>query len=357
MKKILFITPHRIGRSPSQRFRFEQYLDYFKENGFDYKISFLLNKKDDRIFYSKGHLLNKAILFFKFMVVRFNDLIKARKYDIIFIQREAFFLGFPFFEYCFSKMNAKLIFDFDDSIWLQNVSDANKKFNWLKNYNKTSKIIGYADLVIAGNRYLANYALKYNKRIEIIPTTIDTQLYYSRNKNTNKKNVCIGWTGSTTTIQHFKLAINFLYILKKKYGEQISIKVIGDGNYYNEELNIIGIPWILSDETNQLQSFDIGIMPLPDDEWAEGKCGLKGLQYMNLEIPTIMTPVGVNSEIIEDGVNGFLATSDDEWVEKLSLLIENPLLREKLGKAGRKTIIDKYSVESQKDKYISLLNL
>lgn len=96
-------------------------------------------------------------------------------------------------------------------------------------------------------------------------------------------------------------------------------------------------------------------MPLPGDEWAKGKCGLKGLQYMALEIPTVMSPVGVNTEIIQDGENGFLANSDQEWIEKLSLLIESDALRIKLGKAGRKTVMDSYSITSQKEHFLSLL--
>jgi glycosyltransferase involved in cell wall biosynthesis len=152
---------------------------------------------------------------------------------------------------------------------------------------------------------------------------------------------------------HFEYAIPFLRKINEKYGNDITFKVIGDSSYQNEELNIVGISWNEADEIKELSGFDIGIMPLPDDEWAKGKCGLKGLQYMALEIPTIMSPVGVNTEIIQDGVNGFLAVDIDEWVEKLSLLIESLALREKLGKAARKTVLEKYSFESQKQNYLN----
>lgn len=139
--------------------------------------------------------------------------------------------------------------------------------------------------------------------------------------------ITIGWSGSITTIKHFEFALPVLRKLKEKYGDRLRFKVIGDASYTNEELGIKGIGWKREDEVKELSEFDIGVMPLPDDEWANGKCGLKGLQYMALEIPTIMSPVGVNTEIIKDGKNGFLASEINEWLEKTSRLIENSDLR------------------------------
>src|SRR5258705_12517965 len=129
------------------------------------------------------------------------------------------------------------------------------------------------------------------------------------------------------------------------------VKRMGDSRYINNELGIKGVPWKKDDELKELNEIDIGIMPLSDSEWAKGKCGLKGLQYMALGIPTIMSPVGVNTEIIEDGVNGFLASGTNEWVNKLSRLIESEQLRRQLGIASCKTVEDKYSVKSQQHVY------
>ena len=143
--------------------------------------------------------------------------------------------------------------------------------------------------------------------------------------------------------------------MKKKYGDRIMIKVIGDGNYKNESLQVISQNWHAEHEVRELNTFDIGIMPLPNDEWAKGKCGLKGLSYMACGVPTVMSPVGVNAEIIQHGVNGFLAETTDEWIQILSELIENKLLREKTGLAGRETILAQYSVEANKQKYLQAL--
>ncbi len=353
MPKILFLTVHRPNRSPSQRFRFEQYLPYLKEEGFDYLHFFLLNEKDDKTFYTKGKMFSKLFLVIKSAIKLFKLIGKANDYDFIFIQRECFMLGTSYFEKRFSKSRAKLIYDFDDSIWLLDVSNANKAFAWLKNPDKTSKIILYSNIVVAGNEYLGNYAKQFNKNVKIIPTTINTS-EYSKKGIRAKDKICIGWSGSLTTIKHFEHAVPCLIKLKQKFGDKITFKIIGDSTYVNETLNIKGTGWKSETEVEELLALDIGIMPLPDDLWAQGKCGLKGLQYMALEIPTIMSPVGVNTNIIKDGENGFLANSENEWIEKLTRLIESKELREKIGKAGRETVEQKFSIKAQKNNFLSL---
>jgi glycosyltransferase involved in cell wall biosynthesis len=353
MPSILFLTVHRPDRSPSQRFRFEQYIPFLKQNGFRCEHFFLLDEKDDKIFYSRGKIMAKLNLVLKSLGKLRGLLGKAGDYDFIFIQRECFMLGTSYFEKKISRSRAKVIYDFDDSIWLLDVSDANKKFAWLKDPDKTSKIISYCDVVVAGNAYLADYAKQFNANVKVIPTTIDTSSY-NRSEKIPHQAVCIGWSGSLTTLKHFDFAVPFLKKLKERFGDKITFKVIGDPTYFNAALNIKGTLWKSETEVEDLSAFDIGIMPLPDDKWAKGKCGLKGLQYMALEIPTVMSPVGVNTEIIEDGVNGFLASTENEWIEKLAMLIESKELRSKIGKAGRETVKERFSMEAQKNNYLSL---
>ncbi len=353
-KKILFVVPHRPDRAPSQRFRFEQYLSFLNENGFEFDYSALLEEEDDKVFYKHGDLFSKAIVFFKSIRRRQRDVRRVGNYDLVFIQREAFMTGSTRFEKRFKKSGTKLVFDFDDAIWLSNVSDANRKFNWLKDPGKTAKLIAMSDLVFAGNDFLADYARQFNKNVVVVPTTIDTEEYVAMNVNCDSEKIIIGWSGSITTIKHFEFALPFLKILKKKYGDKLEIKVIGDVNYANEELGIKGIAWNKENEIRDLSTFDIGIMPLPDDEWAKGKCGLKGLQYMALEIPTLMSPVGVNAEIVQHGVNGFLPATTEEWVASIETLISSPERRKKMGEAARKTVEENYSVKVWKGKYLEL---
>lgn len=356
MTKILFIAPHRKDRSPGQRFRFEQYFSFLKQNGFACELSYIISEADDKIFYAHGNYLKKAIVLLKALAIRLKNVLQKNQYDIIFIYREAFLTGTILFEKLLANSKAKLVFDFDDAIWHLDISDGNKQFSWLKNQGKTAQIISLCDMVFAGNPYLADYASKFNRNVKIIPTTIDTDYHKRTNAPKSESRICIGWTGSITTIKHFQFGIPFLKKIKEKYGDKIYFKVIGDNTFSNEDLGIKGLAWSIKNEIEDLLEFDIGIMPLPDDEWAKGKCGFKGLQYMALEIPAVMSPVGVNSDIIIDGENGYLASSTEEWIAKLSILIDSKELRNRIGKAARQTVIDKYSVESQKNRYLQYFN-
>lgn len=356
MKKILFVVAHRINRSPGQRFRFEQYFEYLKNNNYQITYSNIISEKDDAILYSKGKYLQKFFILIKSTLIRTKDVLHANKFDIVFIYRECLMAGSPIFEYLFSLSKTKIIFDFDDAIWLNDVSEGNNNLKWLKKPSKTSKIIKMSHLVFAGNKYLADYAMKYNNNVKIIPTTINTNYHKRINSAKIDSPVCIGWTGTSTTLKHFEHAIPILTHLKDKYKNKIYFKVIVNFPYKVEKLNLVATNWCIDTEIEDLAEFDIGIMPLPDDEWAKGKCGFKGLQYMAMEIPTVMSPVGVNEEIIQDGVNGFLANDDNEWIDKLSMLIDDVNLRNTLGNNGRQTVIDKYSVDSLKENYIKYLN-
>ncbi|HVD99689.1 MAG TPA: glycosyltransferase family 4 protein [Cytophagaceae bacterium] len=359
-KKILFVCAHRPDRSPSQRFRFEQYIPHLTENGWDCKISFLLYPEEDKKFYQKTHPpLVKAWILLKALGRRFKDVATAGQYDLIFIQREAFFLGNIFFEKALAKRARKgMIFDFDDSIFLHQKSDfnPNRKFQWLKRPEKTKDIIKISSLIFAGNQYLADYSLSYNPSVVIIPTTIDTKEYFPAPPVKNTHKVCVGWSGSFSTVIHFETILKALKKIKEEFGERVEFRLIGDGNYVNEALELKGLPWKKETELDDLRYIDIGIMPLPDDEWAKGKCGLKGLQYMGLGIPTIMSPVGVNTEIIQDGVNGFLASSTEEWYEKIKILIQDAALRKKFSEEGRSIVEERYSIDAWKDEYLKLFN-
>lgn len=338
---------------PSQRFRFEQYVDYLAEHGLETTFSPILAEEEYAVMYRPGGLGRKALMTARGALRRLEEVGKASRYDIVMVQREAIQLGSAAFEAAVSRSSAKLVFDFDDAIWLPDASPANRKFAWLKRPGKVPKIISYADVVFAGNAYLADYARRFNANVRVIPTTIDTDSYLKPPSSKDASRVCVGWTGSVTTVKHLERALPVLHQVRERYGERVYFKVIGDPAYRNEELGIQGIEWRADTEVEDLSELDVGIMPLPDDAWSRGKCGLKGLQYMALEIPTIMSPVGVNAEIIVDGENGYLASDTGEWVDKIGRLIDSAELRRRLGAAARQTVVERYSVESQKPNYLT----
>lgn len=352
MKKILFIAHHRLDRSPGQRYRFEQYFNYFTENGFHCHLSNILDEADDKILYSKGNYLKKLAIALNAYKKRSQNLEKIHQYDLVVIYREAILTRSIYFEKQIAKSGIPIIFDFDDAIWVKDVSAGNKWLSFMKSSNKIKGILPFCAHVTAGNNYLADFARQYNNNVTVIPSTIDTEKYVPMVK-TNKV-VTIGWVGSHTTVKHFELVINVYKSLKQKYGNAIAFKVIGDPNYRNEELGIIGEKWSNEREVELFNSIDIGVMPLDEDPWTKGKCGMKGLLYMSVGKPAVMSAVGMNAEIIEHGVNGFIPVGEKEWFDVLSLLIEDPALRNEIGARGRKTVEERFSFDAYKDVYLQL---
>jgi glycosyltransferase involved in cell wall biosynthesis len=354
-KKVLIIANHRKDRSPGQRFRYEQYIPFLELNGYQFTYSNIISKKDDQILSSSGHYFKKALIQLITWLIRYKNAKVANDFSIILIYREALLTRSTYFERQFSKSSAKVIFDYDDAIWLPNVSAGNQKLQVLKSPDKIKDILPLVDVVFAGNKYLADFGKRFNDNVFVIPTTIDTN-YHIPCPNNNKESICIGWTGTQTTLKYLISLEDVLVKLKNKYKEQISFKVICDTPWETENLDIKFEKWSREKEIEQLTEINIGIMPLFDDEWSEGKCGFKGLQYMALECASILSPVGVNTDIIEHGVDGFLASSAEEWFELLSKLIENKELRDRLGKNARKTIEKRFSVNAHKESYLKIFN-
>jgi glycosyltransferase involved in cell wall biosynthesis len=286
---------------------------------------------------------------------RVMDLCRLRRYDLVFVHRESSPLGSAIFEKIVFLAKRPIIFDFDDSIFLPNFSDANRVLNFLKNPRKVPKIIKLSRLVIAGNDFLKNYACRYNNNTVIIPTSIDTSKYFPVPKGRGQeKEIVIGWIGSSTTVKYISLIQDALYELIDKFSH-LRIHIIG-GKFKPAHPSIINKEWSLENEISDLRKFDIGIMPIPDDPWSQGKCAFKIIQYMSMGIPAVASPVGMNAQVIKDGENGFLAKEEREWVDRLTRLINDPQLREKIGAAGRKTVQERYSLNSRVGEFLKLIH-
>lgn len=334
---------HRPKRSPGQRYRFEQYLSDLEKIGYSYDLQFLLNEKEDTVFYAKGHYIKKAIIVLKSYWKRYRQLQSVKQYDLVFIYREALMTGALFFERGLKERNIPFILDFDDAIWEHNTSASNRFFQFLKRPKKVDQLCSWARVVLVGNAYLADYAGQFSTDVRVLPTTIDLAVYSRRKEHLERSEVVIGWTGSSTTIPYFHSISPQLEEIKKKYGSRVRFYVIGDSSYRNEALDVNGIAWNEATEVEDLLHIDIGIMPLPDTVWARGKCGCKGLQYMGLGIPAVMSAVGTNNEIIQHGKNGLLVATEAEWVTVLGPLIESAEARKALGEAGFDRLNSAYS--------------
>ena len=352
-KKILFLTSYPYDTAPGQRFRYEQYLNILKQNGFEYSYASFMDDATWDILYKKGLLLRKTLGILMGFLRRFLLLFQMGGYDYIFIFREAAPLGPPLIEWFIAKvLKKKIIYDFDDAIWLPNTSENNKIIAGIKWHGKVAKICSWSHKVSCGNAYLAAYASQFNKNVVINPTTIDTVNYHNKIKDQHTPGLTIGWTGTHTTIQYLNFIVPILQKLEKQY--DFIFMVISNSPPEFELRSLQYVKWSKEKEIEDLLRFNIGIMPLTDDAWAKGKCGFKALQYMSLSIPAIVSPVGVNKEIVDHNVNGMICDSPEDWEAALKSFMEAANLRVTMGVAARQKVINHYSVLSNTSNFLSL---
>lgn len=351
--KILFWSPYP-SEGASNRYRIEQYLLYLKQEGIDYKLHSFWGSAAFKILYKKGCYIRKSYFFLLGTIRLLIDIMQISRYTTVFIHREIYPVGGAFFERILHLLKKTIIFDFDDAIFLSASSLSNNFIERFKKPQKMITIIKLSQAVIAGNSYLADFARQYNLRVSIIPTPIDTEKYFPNVNMCHAENIVIGWMGSITTLDFLK-SMKRVFIKIHQNFEQVKFKIIGGDFAINGLPSIICKPWSMEEERGDLRTIDIGIMPMPDNEWTRGKCGFKAILYMSMGIPCVCSPVGMNKEIIKDGENGFLVNSEDEWFEKLSFLIKNTEVRRKIGLAGRKTVEEKYSVAANVARFLDIL--
>lgn len=352
--KILFLEPYPI-EGPSSRYRVEQYIPYFRNNGMQCIVRPFVSSRFYKILYRKGLYFQKALFFLQSAFKRLFDISLAARSDIIFIHLEAFPFGPPVFEWIFSKFGKKIIYDFDDAIYLGITSPANKFLKYLKCPSKVKKNIALSAHVITCNQYLADYAKKYNKNVTVIHTCLDMEKFSPRQRDGSDK-VTIGWIGSHSTAYYLELLKNVFIAIGTMLKFKIKIIGAGDYDFRIPGVDIESLKWSLEDEVEQLRSFDIGVYPLPENQWVLGKAGFKTIQYMSVGVPCVVSNVGINKDIVEDGINGFLAKTEEEWVHKLSRLIDDSQLRQRVGDQGRRTAEQRFSLKANAPIYLDILN-
>lgn len=350
--RVLFIVPYPQDCAPSQRLKFEQYYSYFEKEGVECIKRPFMNEAFYRIVYQKKRYLEKIIFTLFGYVMRCIHIIEAMRCDVVYLHLEAAPLGPPFFEYILHKLKKPIIYDIDDIVYLPHASKVNSFIRALKYYKKIPQIIKLSSHVITVTSYLKNFCLQHNTHVTNIPPTIDTDKYSIADKTSDSK-ICIGWTGSHSTSEYLLLLENVLRRIAQKY--DIRIKVIGDQDFKISGLPVEAKEWCVGDEIKDIQDIDIGLYPLPKNEWIMGKGGLKALQYMGMGIPTVATRIGAVLDFIQDGTNGFLADSDEEWIQKLSRLIEDIELRKKIGISARKTVEERFSVKANAPKMLEII--
>lgn len=341
--RILALVPYPYDRAPGQRYRMEQWAPLIEKLGARIHFESFRCEELHSLLCEPGSTARKVYLASSALLRRWKVVRSLQDYDLVYIYNEAAMLGPALFETMIGTKGVPMVFDFDDAIFLHYtyISPVSRYLRLLKFPGKTKTICQVAAHVLAGNSYLAGYAARFNPHVTIVPSTVNTELYTARANGHSSSPLTIGWTGSYSTVQYLNTLRTALQELAKR--ERFKLRVIGIPNYKLDGVELEALPWQSEREVSDLRPVDIGIMPLPDDPWTRGKCGMKALQYMGLGIPAVCSPVGINPIIIRDNENGLLATTQAEWISQLTRLLRSSALRERLGNAGRATVEAEYS--------------
>lgn len=336
------LVPYPVDTTPSQRYRIEQWLPILAAEGISVDLIPFADSALLKILHKPGRWATKAAGIGLAFLRRAAQVAKAGRYDVILIHRAACIAGPAILERALALHRRPVVFDFDDAIFLLHTTEENKRFGWLKFPGKTAALCRLSNQVIVGNAFLADYAYQHNSQVTIIPSSVDTDYYHPAKRKAHNNRIVVGWTGSSTSQTHLEA---FAPMLKKLCEQNdIELRVHSDRVPVLPGVPFLWRPWSPTTEAEEIAQFDIGIMPMPDDPWSRGKCAMKALLYMAVEAATVCSAVGTNREVIRHGENGFLATTEEEFVARVEDLIKDPELRERLGKAGRRTVEDSYSM-------------
>ncbi|MBM4076682.1 MAG: glycosyltransferase family 4 protein [Planctomycetes bacterium] len=322
-------------KAPSSRYRVFQYVPHLKKFGFRCTVLNSFPEKYD-YFRAMGWRMSRQL---KRMVRRCHLLwLKWSRPDVVVIERELFDEPTWEFEDRLRDIARCVVLDIDDGVFLRYPE-------------KFVHLARLCDGIIAGNSLLVDHFEKLNRHVTLIPTCVDVDKYpehHSHSVLVDRKTI-IGWIGTSSNLQQLAIVFPILKEISRRY--PIVVRIISNSRDKLRELDTEGIPiefveWDEKTAIALLSECDIGMMPLiADDPWNHYKCGLKLIEYMALGLPAIASPVGVNAQIVTNGVDGFLASTDAEWTDAFVRLIESDERRQSIGRAARKKVLGEYSVQ------------
>jgi len=323
----------------SSRMRALQFLPYLKAAGIRVDVSTLLDNSYVQAFHNGKLALGSIISGYARRVV---SLLRQRTYDLIWVEKE-FLPWLPkVMETLLLGSGMPYVVDYDDAVFHRYDMHENALIRKFLG-TRIDLTMRNACVVVAGNEYLAQRAtLAGAVRVEILPTVVDISRY-SKSIGATGVPFCVGWIGQSSTVQYLKMIEAPMRAL---YAEKpVTLRVVGPANWFSSSCPFQLRVWSEVSESSEIDLMDVGVMPLRDDLWERGKCGYKLIQYMAAGKPVVASPVGVNRQIVDHGVTGFLARTEDEWLRALRELRENPVLRKKMGDAGRQNVEQKYSLQ------------
>jgi glycosyltransferase involved in cell wall biosynthesis len=342
LMRVLFLVQYP-RQAPSPRYRVYQLVPWLEEAGVECDVEPLIRESDYAAARSAGMYIDKSRMLAGGFARRVSALLKSRRYDLVYVLKGAFPYGPPVIEQLLRAINIPVIFDFDDAIHIHKKSVSHRILDYLKSTRRVGQVAALANRVVVPNEYLANFAREFNSSVTVVPEAEDTERLIPRQPHENGPQIVIGWVGSSSTAKYLKLIEAALRTVCDRFSN-VTVRVIG-GRFESEGIRTELVDWNFDREVQQFHDLDIGIMPLPLEEWSKGKSGCKLRQYMAAGVPGVGTAIGYNLELVDHGRTGFLATTQDEWVEHLSTLIEDAELRNTIAAAARLDVEQRFAID------------
>lgn len=324
--KALFLVPSQHGAST--RYRVLQFLPALEEAGAEVTVETI-----ERGWFARNRQFKRV-----------GD------FDLVFLQKR---LVGVYQALLLRRHAPRLVYDLDDAVMYRDSRIG--RHESMRRWRRFRAIAGMADLVIAGNSYLAEHVTGAGGEATVIPTVLDPDEYRASAQPTNdRQNVIVGWIGSRSTLKYW-LDLKPVFEALVERSERVRFRLICDEFPDLPELPIETRAWAKDTEAAELADFDIGLAPLRRDVWTRGKCGFKILQYFAAGKPVVCTPVGANAEIVEDEVDGLYAVTGAEWIDRVGKLIDDAPLRRRLGEKGRRKVADEYSIQAWAPRWVEAL--
>ncbi|HEX5707261.1 MAG TPA: glycosyltransferase family 4 protein [Pyrinomonadaceae bacterium] len=352
--RVAAIVPYHTQFCAGQRFRIELWARHLRARGIEVEFYPFASPALTSVLYAPGQLARKGAYMLACYADQLRRVLAAKgRPDAVYIYREAALVGPAFIESLVRRWRVPIIYDIDEPLFVPYVSPSNGQFNRLKFFSKVNKLFAMSDHVLAVNQAIAGHAARYARKVSVVPMAVDTERYApAPGGDVNQQTqpgapALVGWVGTFTNQPNLELVAAPL----RRLGEThpVRLRVIADEPLTLEGVDVEFIKWSLDVEVERLRECQVGVVPVMESKWGPWKFFFKLIQYMSLGMPVVASAIGSNLEIIEDGVNGFLARNDEEWHERLRTLLDDPELRRSMGRAARATAVKHFSLDGQID--------
>lgn len=350
--RVLVLTPYPYGTTAGPRSSFELWERVLRDAGITLEYAVFETDELHRLIYRPGSLPRKAYEMGRAYLQFLPKLRAVRHFDAVLVNREATLIGPALVERWVARQGKPIIYQLDDPLYIPYRSPSNGALSYLKCFGKVRSICSLSSVVIGNSPSHVAYARRHNRNVWEIPSVVDAELYDGwRPQSHPAEPTCIGWTGSSSTAPNLQVIREPLRILSRR--EDTTVRLIGASDFGLPDVRHTAVPWDPATEVDDIRRLDVGLLPLPRTPWSPHKFYLKLVQYMALGIPPVATPLGANPVVIDDGRTGFLADGDAAWVDAVSRLIADPVLREEVGREAADVARRRYTLQANAERIVA----